>query len=200
MITIIQTKPIKPVEIFINLYNKALNSEQKNIEAICISSYDVKSSQVESRFVNLKYIKGNQWLFFSGYESPKSIQFENHPQISGLFYWSNIDVQIRIKAIIKKADHVFSDNHFKIRDRAKNALAISSKQSQPIESYNKILENFNHINDSALDLKNRPEYWGGYSFEPYYFEFWEGHESRLNKREVYEKNKNDEWRSYLLQP
>jgi pyridoxamine 5'-phosphate oxidase len=199
MITIIQTKPIKPIEVFIKFYNEALNSKQKNIEAICISSYDVKSSQVESRFVNLKYIKGNQWLFFSGYNGPKSIQFDSHPQISGLFYWPSINVQIRIKATIKKAESAFSDNHFKIRDRNKNALAISSKQSQPIESYKKILENFNNINNSDLNLKKRPKYWGGYSFEPYYFEFWEGDSSRINKRSVYENN-NDRWEYSIIQP
>ena len=199
MIKIIQTKPIKPLEIFIDLYGKAINSNQKNTEAICISSYDVKSSQVESRFVNLKYITDNQWIFFSGYEGPKSIQFKNHPQISGLFYWPNTDVQIRIKAKIKKAELIFSNNHFKNRHRSKNALAISSNQSQQIESYEKILENFNKVNDSKSDLKERPNYWGGYSFEPFYFEFWEGHESRLNKREVYEKS-DDSWKHLILQP
>ena len=199
MIKIIQTKPIKPLEIFIDLYGKAINSNQKNTEAICISSYDVKSSQVESRFVNLKYITDNQWIFFSGYEGPKSIQFKNHPQISGLFYWPNTDVQIRIKAKIKKAELIFSNNHFKNRHRSKNALAISSNQSQQIESYEKILENFNKVNDSKSDLKERPNYWGGYSFEPFYFEFWEGHESRLNKREVYEKS-GDSWNHLILQP
>ena len=199
MIKIIQTKPIKPLEIFIDLYGKAINSNQKNTEAICISSYDVKSSQVESRFVNLKYITDNQWIFFSGYEGPKSIQFKNHPQISGLFYWSNTETQIRIKAKIKKTDHIFSNNHFKDRHRSKNALAISSNQSQQIESYDKILENFNKINDSDSNLKERPNYWGGYSFEPYYFEFWEGHKSRLNKREIYER-KGSDWINYLVQP
>ena len=49
------------------------------------------------------------------------------------------------------------------------------------------------------DLKKCPDYWGGYSFTPYYFEFWEGHESRLNKREVYEKS-DDSWKHLILQP
>ena len=49
------------------------------------------------------------------------------------------------------------------------------------------------------DLGKRPDYWGGFSFTPYYFEFWQGHQSRINKREVFEKN-SDDWMRYFLQP
>ena len=52
---------------------------------------------------------------------------------------------------------------------------------------------------SESTLEKRPEYWGGYSFTPYYFEFWEGHKSRLNKREVFKKDTND-WVKTILQP
>ena len=58
----------------------------------------------------------------------------------------------------------------------------------------------NYNNSLRLDnLKECPDSWGGFSFTPYYFEFWEGHESRLNKRDVYELNIN-EWKHYILQP
>ena len=77
-------------------------------------------------------------------------------------------------------------------------MAISSNQSKPISSYEKVSENYNKSLNND-NLKDCPEYWGGYSFVPYYFEFWEGHESRLNKREVYEI-KNNEWDYFILQP
>ena len=83
------------------------------------------------------------------------------------------------------------------RDKKKNALAICSKQSSPIDSY----ENLQNKFDFSLknnDLNICPEYWGGYSFTPFYFEFWEGHESRLNKREAYEL-KDDKWIHSFLQ-
>ena len=80
----------------------------------------------------------------------------------------------------------------------KNALAISSNQSKPVSSYDQVHENYKKsLNNN--NLKECPEYWGGYSFTPYYFEFWEGHKSRLNKREVYEM-KNNNWDHYILQP
>ena len=92
----------------------------------------------------------------------------------------------------------FNNVYFQSRSPKKNALAISSNQSKPIDSYSQVKENYNKslIND---DLKKCPDYWGGYSFIPYYFEFWEGHESRINKREVFDKI-DGVWEKSFLQP
>ena len=188
-----------PHEKFLDLYNKALKEKQRGIEAIAISSYDKFSNEVESRFVNLKYVTGNEWIFFSNYQSPKAMQFESHDQISALFHWGAINSQVRLKAKINKTSVEFSDNHFQSRTKEKNALAISSNQSQPIDSYDSVKENF-HIALASMDSKSkRPEYWGGYSFIPYYFEFWEGHENRLNKRQVFSMEEGS-WNESLLQP
>ena len=84
------------------------------------------------------------------------------------------------------------------KGKDKNALAISSDQSKPIESFSEVECKFKTVLENN-DLKERPVYWGGYSFKPYYFEFWEGNKSRLNKREVYSLDNND-WVKYLLQP
>ena len=80
----------------------------------------------------------------------------------------------------------------------KNALAISSHQSSYIESYEGVQQNFSKALNSS-NLSECPEYWGGFLFVPYYFEFWEGHKSRLNKRDAYEKV-DDAWNHHVLQP
>ena len=103
-----------------------------------------------------------------------------------------------MKATINKSSAEFSDKHYSLRSKEKNALAISSLQSQPINSYQDVKNNYEHTLSSS-DLKNRPNYWGGYSFFPYYFEFWKGHESRINKREIY-KNENNKWIKSFLSP
>ena len=199
MIDLINIASDLPHNRFLDLYQKALKEKQRGIEAIAISSYDKSSNEVESRFVNLKYISGNEWIFFSNYLSPKAMQFESHDQISALFYWGAINSQIRLKAKINKTSVEFSDNHFQSRSKEKNALAISSNQSQPINSFGSVEENF-HATLAAMDSQSqRPEYWGGYSFTPYYFEFWEGHENRLNKRLVFSRE-DGSWRESLLQP
>ena len=186
-----------PYLIFKENYDKALKANQKNIEAISISSYSNEKKEVNSRYVNLKLVNKSKFIFFSNYNSPKSKEFENHNQITALIYWNKTNIQIRMKAIIKKTSKDFNQLYFSQRDKKKNALAICSKQSNPIDSY----ETFQNKFDFSLknnDLDKCPDYWGGYSFIPFYFEFWEGHESRLNKGEVYEL-KDDKWIHSFLQ-
>ena len=179
-------------------YDEAVDAGQKGIEAISISSYNKEISEVDSRYVNLKFISNDEFIFFSNYNSPKASSFNSHDQIAVLVYWPSINVQIRMRAKIKKTSNECNQNYFFDRSKEKNALAISSKQSKPIDSYGEVKENYNKSLQND-DLKKCPEFWGGYSFTPYYFEFWEGHESRLNKREVYEKS-YDSWKHYILQP
>ena len=187
-----------PYLLFKSKYDEALNLGQKGIEAISVSTYESKTNEVDSRYVNLKFITNDEFIFFSNYDSPKASSFNSHSQIAALLYWPSINVQIRIKAKIKKTSNEYNQKYFYIRSEEKNALAISSNQSKPIDSYIQVKENYNK--SLELDnLKECPDYWGGFSFTPYYFEFWEGHESRLNKREVYEKSDNS-WKHLILQP
>ena len=187
-----------PYQRFKEKYDEALNADQKGIEAISISSYNKEISEVDSRYVNLKFITNDEFIFFSNYNSPKASAFNSNNQIAALIYWPSVNVQIRMRAKIKKTPITYNQKYFFDRKEEKNALAISSNQSKPIDSYNQVKENYNTSlkND---DLKKCPEFWGGYSFTPYYFEFWEGHESRLNKREAYEKS-DDSWKHLILQP
>ena len=78
-------------------------------------------------------------------------------------------------------------------------MAISSNQSQPIDSFDEVKKNFQKTLDTISPETARPDFWGGFSFIPYYFEFWQGHKNRLNKRHVYE-SQNNEWIEQLLQP
>jgi pyridoxamine 5'-phosphate oxidase len=189
----------KPYKIFLDYYNLALSKEQHDIEAVSISSFNKSLNEVQSRYVNLKYILDDEWIFFSNYKSKKADSFKEHAQISALFYWSNINTQIRIKALIKKTSKEFSDKHFFERCNKKNAIAISSRQSESVSSYKEVIKNYELALNNKSSFTLRPNYWGGYSFVPYYFEFWEGHKSRINKRNVFEKF-DDSWEHSLLQP
>ncbi len=199
MIKFMNLSEERPYKEFKELYNKAIDKKQSAIEAVSISSYNNELNEVESRFVNLKYIFKDEWIFFSNYNSAKSKSFKLHPQISAVFYWKKINTQVRIKAKIYKTSEEFSDKHFASRSAEKNALAISSNQSRPIDSFDDIRAKYLETLDNKNLLQTRPSYWGGYSFKPYSFEFWTGHDFRLNKRSLYQKNKEN-WDYYLLEP
>ena len=187
-----------PYQILKEKYDEAINAGQENIEAISISSFNKEISQVDSRYVNLKFISNDEFIFFSNYDSLKASAFNSYNQIAALVYWPSINVQIRMKAHIKRTSKEFNQQYFFNRSKEKNALAISSKQSKPIESFKHVKENYQYalIND---DLKKCPKYWGGFSFVPYEIEFWEGNEFRLNKRNLYLKEKNT-WKHFILEP
>lgn len=200
MIDIRKISNIGPYKILESYYAEALKQQQSYIEALQVSSYNPSSKEVHSRIVNLKYIIDDEWIFFSNYNSSKAIDFEKHDQISTIFFWSSINVQVRTLGHIKKTDKTFSDIHYQKRSTKKNILAISSNQSKKIGSYEEVNTNYlSTKNNKKIDLNQRPEYWGGYSFTPYYFEFWEGDDSRINKRKVYEIE-GSEWVKYYLQP
>ena len=103
-----------------------------------------------------------------------------------------------MKAYIEKTSKEFNSAYFVKRDKKKNALAISSEQSSPIDSYETLQKNY-ELALQKNNLSECPDYWGGYAFKPFYFEFWEGHKSRLNKREVFDKI-NGAWKHSFLQP
>jgi len=187
-----------PYQLFKEKYYEASNAGQQSIEAISISSYNKEISEVDSRYVNLKFILNDEFIFFSNYDSPKASAFNSHNQIAALIFWPSINVQIRMKAEIKRTTDEFNQNYFLNRSEKKNALAISSSQSKIIDSFDAVEENFKKSlkND---DLKECPKYWGGYSFKPYEIEFWEGNEFRLNKRNLYTKD-NNSWNHFILEP
>jgi len=190
-----QEIPFKKLKSF---YDEAVLKKQKIVEAISVSSYCPKEKEVFSRYVNLKYVDSNKLIFFSNYNSPKAKQFELHKQVSLSIFWNVTNVQIRMRGIIDKTSSEFNEVYFAARSQEKNALAISSDQSKKINSYDDVVQKYQNTLKSK-DLKSCPSYWGGFSFEPYYIEFWQGHESRINKRLAYEKI-SDVWNEYFLEP
>lgn len=188
-----------PLKKFLDFYNKAIDLDQQHIEACCISTINTNKESAHSRFVNIKYILSTDFIFFTNYQSNKSIEIQMSPKIALNFFWSSINTQIRIEGIAKKLKKSLSDDHFRHRNIKKNALSISSKQSKIINSYDYVIENYENQLKKVSELHVRPDYWGGYSVRPHYFEFWEGHDSRINKRNVYKLN-NNKWNNVFLQP
>ena len=199
MIKIDFKSPSEPMLFFKSFYDKAIVEGEKFPEACAISSIDKFSSEVDSRFVNIKYVFDDSLVFFSNYDSPKSIQFQSHNIVSALFFWSSIYVQIRMKAKIIKTDEAFSDEHFYKRSDSKNILAIVSEQSKEIDSYQSIVKKYENFKNMGNKI-TRPKNWGGYKIKPFYIEFWKGHDSRINKREVFYMESNHDWRKKILQP
>ena len=198
MIKFIDTSEQPPFIIFKNLYKEAFLKSQANIEAMAISSYNQINDEVNSRFVNLKFVHNDKFIFFSNYNSPKSIEFDLNKKVSALFFWSKTNTQIRIKSKISKSSQKYNKTYFKSRSIEKNALAISSNQSTVISSYDEVIKKYNLVKNNS-NLLECPDYWGGFFLIPYEFEFWKGNKNRLNKRDLYKRN-SGKWERFILEP
>ena len=183
---------------FKEYYDLAVLKRQKSIDALAISSLLKDDLTVDSRYVNLKMIDDGKLIFFSNYESRKANQFNSHNTVSALIYWNNINIQIRIKGKISKTTNDFNQKYFSKRDIKKNSLAISSKQSEYIKSFEEVKLNFRKSLEND-DLTKCPSFWGGYAVKPFYIEFWKGDTNRCNLRTEYSLN-NLSWVKRYLQP
>ena len=155
MIKFINDDESTPFNIFKENYRNALDNNQKSIDAMAISSYCKFTNEVNSRFVNLKYVDNNKLIFFSNYNSPKAQEFQNHDNVSALIFWHTINMQIRIKAKIKKTSKEYSNNYFLSRSSKKNALAISSYQSNEIDSYESVINKYQKFYTPQIFKKDR---------------------------------------------
>ena len=120
MIEILKKTLANPYKDFYSYLDSAILNKQQAIDAISISSYSSENSEVNSRYVNLKYLRHEEFIFFTNYNSEKAKEFASNPKISALIYWNKIDVQIRMKAIIDKTSKEFNQMHFERRGNKKN--------------------------------------------------------------------------------
>ena len=123
MIEFISLSQKIPYLLFKEKYDEALEKNQKNIEALSISTFNKLDNEVDSRFVNLKFVDKDNFIFFSNYNSSKAFAIESHNQISGLFFWSSTNTQIRMKAMVKKTSNEYSQKYFFNRSEKKKCLS-----------------------------------------------------------------------------
>jgi pyridoxamine 5'-phosphate oxidase len=153
-----------------------------------------------SRIVLLKEFSEKGLVFFTNYESKKGKELLQNPFAAILFFWPELERQVRVEGKVEKISDEESDIYFKSRPRGSQLGALCSPQSKVIES-RKLLEQ----KKSALEEKYknieipRPAEWGGYILIADIFEFWQGRESRLHDRLQF-KMSNGEWMIERLAP
>lgn len=186
-----------PIDQFKIWFNEALQSEIHEPNAMTLStvSEDLKPS---SRIVLLKNVQDNSFVFFTNYLSRKGLELQSNTNACLLFFWDTLERQIRIEGVVKKLDSSLSDDYFYSRPLLSQIGSMISPQSQKIESRKELQEKFEYYEAHQNEIK-RPEHWGGFCLIPDYFEFWQGRESRLHDRLIYQRN-NNAWEIARLAP
>jgi|TARA_B110000444_G_C18831805_1_gene593658 pyridoxamine 5'-phosphate oxidase len=159
-----------------------------------------KDGTPDSRIVLLKEIRDEGFVFYTNYNSKKGRDISTNPNVHALFFWPEIERQIRIKGKVKKISRIESEKYFSSRPKLSQLGALSSNQSEKIKSRIDLELKFNSFKSDSGNDYDCPDDWGGYylSFEK--IEFWQGRRSRMHDRLVFEIKSNSEWNSFRVQP
>lgn len=156
---------------------------------------------VSARIVLLKSLENGEFRFFSSYDSRKGQQLAANPAAALIFYWPYLERQVRVEGTVERTSRQISQEYFASRPRGSQIGASISQQSQVIASRQE-------LERLAAELEAKlaggevpcPENWGGYLLRPKRIEFWQGRESRLHDRILFERNADGTWSRCRLAP
>lgn len=189
--------PVKQFEIW---WQQAVEAKTDEPNAMTLATCTA-TGKPSARIVLLKEIKENGFVFFTNYESRKAKEIGGNSYAALVFFWKELERQIRIEGKIKKTDAGESDAYFAVRPRESQIGAWSSPQSSVIKSAAFLQQNVKKFSQQfeGHDV-TRPAFWGGYIVEPNKMEFWQGRPGRLHDRLLYSLSENKEWAIERLAP
>jgi pyridoxamine 5'-phosphate oxidase len=153
-----------------------------------------------ARMVLLKQVDQNGFVFFTNYESAKAGQLEANPRAALVFFWPQLERQVRVEGSVSKTSAEESCEYFKNRPRESQIGAWASAQSEVISGRDVLEKRAQELETLYRDREiDCPEFWGGYRLKPESIEFWKGRIGRLHDRILYQRNP-DGWTISRLAP
>jgi len=180
-----------------------LDAEASGIEEMNAMTLATASSDgiPSARIVLLKGFDQSGFVFFTNYSSFKARQLEENPRASLVFFWKDLERQVRILGLVEKLEASASDEYFDTRPEGSKIGAWASPQSQVIPGRSWLEDLERKFKESFKGKKiQRPEGWGGYRVRPIHFEFWQGRTNRLHDRLQYTLEEGGNWKIERLAP
>ena len=188
-----------PVEQFTQWWNEAVASEITEVNAMTLATA-TPDGKPSARIVLLKDYDEKGFVFFTNYKSNKGDQLEQNSCAALVFFWKEIERQVRIEGIVEKTDAAENDAYFFSRPEGSRIGAWASPQSSVINNRNILEENVVRYKEEFKNSIPRPPHWGGYRVMPFKIEFWQGRRNRLHDRIVYTKTPDGSWKVERLAP
>ena len=190
-----------PIELFKNWFNEAKKIELNDPNALSLATSDAKGFP-SVRVVLLKDYNKNGFLFYTNLDSKKSVSIKENPRAEMCFYWKSLLRQIRINGTISQISEKEADDYYFTRPYGSKIAAWASKQSEVLESREKLINSIKEFKKKYSDEKRvpRPKNWSGWRLLPKEMEFWMQVENRIHERLKYIKNDSGDWKKFLLNP
>ncbi|MBA3610546.1 MAG: pyridoxamine 5'-phosphate oxidase [Rubrobacter sp.] len=188
-----------PIEQFRRWFEEAQVADLHEPNAMTVATATAEGSP-SARTVLLKGFDERGFVFYTNYEGSKGRDLLENPHAALLFYWGELERQVRIEGRVKRVSVDESDAYFASRPRGSQLGAWASEQSRPVADRAALEERLREVEHRFGEGEvPRPPFWGGYRVEPASIEFWQGRESRLHDRLVY-RRENGVWGIERLQP
>ena len=188
-----------PFEQFSMWFDEAMASDLPDPSAMTLATSSA-DGHPSARVVLLKGLTAEGLVFYTNYGSAKGHDLAANPRASLLFFWPELERQIRISGVVSKVSAAESDEYFQSRPFESRIGAIASAQSSVLTSRDELEERYQQLLQEykGKDVP-RPDTWGGYVLKPHTFEFWQGRPSRLHDRIRYRKD-GEFWHVDRLSP
>lgn len=194
-----ETVQKNPVNQFDTWFNEVLKVGLIEPNAMILATADNKAKP-SVRVVLLKKYSSSGFTFFTNYTSKKGKNLSDNSYASLLFFWAELERQVRVEGVIKKISRSESKKYFNTRPLDSRLAAWTSEQSKVIPGRDYLEAKFQIFKRQFKGKKIPiPPDWGGFRLVPEYFEFWQGRESRLHDRICYKKLKS-KWKIFRLSP
>lgn len=188
-----------PIEQFARWFDQALQAEVNEPNAMSLATVGA-DGRPSSRIVLVKQFDRRGFTWYTNYDSRKGKELCANPHAALLFFWRELERQVRVEGRVERTSAEESDTYFNSRPLSSRLGAIASSQSQPIESRAALEDNYEAAASSAGEHPGRPEHWGGFRLVPDRVEFWQGRRSRFHDRIVYTRQPDGGWTRQRLQP
>ena len=191
---------VHPLDQFQKWWREAGDSAIDEVNAMTLATASSDGIPA-ARIVLLKDFDKSGFTFFTNYKSYKAMHLEENPKACLVFFWKELERQVRITGLVKKLPEKESDEYFLSRPVGSQVGAWASPQSQVIESREWLEERVLQLTEEfrQKELK-RPPHWGGYLVTPVIIEFWQGRPSRLHDRIQYTLQEDSNWKIERLSP
>lgn len=186
---------------FLAWFNHALSIDLHEPYAMFVATAD-HAGVPHVRTLLLRGAHADGYDFYSNYDSLKGHDLSQNPQAQLLFYWAELEQQVRISGRVEKISETESTAYYQKRPRDSQIAAhVSTPQSGVVESREVLQQRFDAATAqfASTEQLTKPEFWGGYRLIPEYYEFWQGRPNRLHDRIIYQKQQQT-WQIQRLMP